>query len=187
MLHKNSLEISHEIIRKTVSKGDTVVDATAGNGYDTLFLADLVGNEGIVYAFDIQEIAISNTRKRLEGAKANDRVKLINDGHENIDKYISENVKAVMFNLGYLPKGDHSKATRGKTTIIAIEKCLEILQAEGVITIVIYYGGDSGFEEKDEILSYIRSIDSKKYSVLVHEFVNQVNCPPIAVCIERIY
>jgi len=186
MLYKNSLRISHEIIKKVAGQGDIVVDATAGNGNDTLFLAHLVGSEGIVYAFDIQEIAILNTKKKLEEAKVYDRVKLINDGHENIDKYINKNVKAVMFNLGYLPKGDHSRATKGKTTIKAIEKCLEILQAEGVITIVIYYGGDSGFEEKDEILSYIRSIDSKKYSVLVHEFVNQMNCPPIAVCIERI-
>ncbi len=187
MPYKNSLGISHEIIKRIVTEGDVVVDATAGNGNDTLFLAHLVGNEGIVYSFDIQEIAILNTKKKLEEAKVYNRVKLINDGHENVDKYINKNVKAVMFNLGYLPKGDHEKATKSKTTIKAIEKCLELLQVEGVITIVIYYGGDSGFEEKDEILSYIKNINNKRYSVLVHEFVNQVNCPPIAVCIEKIY
>ncbi len=186
MLYKNSLGISHEIIKKIVKEGDIVVDATAGNGNDTLFLACLVGNAGVVYSFDIQEVAILNTKKRLEEAKVYDRVKLIHDGHENVDKYINKNVKAVMFNLGYLPKGDHGKATKGKTTIKSIEKCLELLQVDGVITIVIYYGGDSGFEEKDEIFSYIKNIDSKKYAVLVHEFVNQMNCPPIAVCIEKI-
>lgn len=185
MLLKNSLHISHELISRVVKLGDIVVDATMGNGNDTLFLAGLVGDKGRVYSFDVQQLALDNTRKRLTEAGVIDRVELILDGHQNLDKYVPKGIKAVMFNLGYLPKGDHNIGTKAETTITAIEKCLELLCKEGIVMIVVYYGGDSGFEEKDAVMEYFKTIDCKKYAVLVHDFVNQVNCPPIAICIEK--
>lgn len=185
MLLKNSLHISHELVGKVVQHGDIVVDATMGNGNDTLFLASLVGDKGRVYSFDVQQLALDNTRKRLSEAGVIDRAELILDGHQNLDKYVQKGIKAVMFNLGYLPKGDHNIGTKAETTIAAIEKCLELLCKEGIVMIVVYYGGDSGFEEKDAVMEYFKALDCKKYSVLVHDFVNQVNCPPIAICIEK--
>lgn len=185
MILKNSLAMSHELVSKVVQKGDTVVDATMGNGNDTLFLAGLVGEAGRVYSFDIQKHAVDTTQRKLEAAGIADRVELIHDGHQNLNKYVPSRIKAVMFNLGYLPKGDHSIGTKAETTIEAIEKSLELLCVEGIIMIVIYYGGDSGFEEKEAVLEYVKTIDCKKYSVLVQDFVNQINCPPIAVCIEK--
>lgn len=107
------------------------------------------------------------------------------DGHENMDKYITHPVKAIMFNLGYLPGGDHSIKTKGETTTQAITKGLELLQTGGIITIVIYYGKDTGFDEKEKVLSFVKTLDWQRYTVLVHEFVNQINCPPIAVIIEK--
>lgn len=183
---KNALELSHDYIRMVVKDGDVVVDATAGNGNDTIFLAELVGEKGIVYSFDIQKDTLEKTGIKLTERNLNERVKLINDGHENIDKYIKCEIKAVMFNLGYLPGGDHSIHTNGDTTIIAIEKCMKLMSKNGIIMLVIYYGGDSGFEEKDVLIKYLESIDSKKYTVLVHTHLNQINCPPIAVCIEKL-
>lgn len=185
MILKNSLAISHETVSKVVRQGDTAVDATMGNGNDTVFLAGLVGDCGKVYAFDIQERALEATRRKIEEAGVADRVELILDGHQNMDKYVPKGIKAVMFNLGYLPRGDHSIGTRAETTIEAIEKSLKLLCIEGIVMIVIYYGGDSGFEEKEAVMEYVKTIDCKKYSVLVQDFVNQVNCPPIAVCIEK--
>lgn len=185
MLLKNSLHISHDLVSKVVKPGDIVVDATMGNGNDTLFLAQLVGDQGKVYAFDVQQLALDNTSKRLEEAGVLHRTNLIMEGHQYIDKYVPFGVKAVMFNLGYLPKGDHSVGTRAETTIEAIEKSLSLLKKEGIVMIVIYYGGDSGFDEKNAVMDYLKTIDCKKYSVLVHDFINQVNCPPIAVCIEK--
>lgn len=187
MLLKNSLYISHELVSRVVREGDLVVDATMGNGNDTLFLAGLVGSNGHVYAFDIQQSALDSTKKKLDAAFMSEKVTLMLDGHQNIDKYVSAGVRAVMFNLGYLPKGDHQIGTRAETTIEAINKSLALLCKEGIIMIVVYYGGDSGFEEKEAVMDYIKLLDCKKYSVLVHEFVNQVNCPPIAICIEKMY
>ena len=101
---KNSLKQSHQYIKACVNEGDTVVDATCGNGNDTVFLAQLVGERGRVFGFDIQDAAIENTAGKLEELKLLKRVTLIKDGHENMGNYVNENIKAVMFNLGYLPR-----------------------------------------------------------------------------------
>ena len=186
MILKNSLGISHEYAQKIIKEGDLVVDATAGNGNDTLFLSRLVGDGGRVYAFDIQEVALQSTKARLEDAGLAHRAELIHDGHQNIDRYVSEEIKAAIFNLGYLPKGDHSIGTRAETTIEAVNKCLQLLSRDGLVIVVVYYGGDSGFDEKEAFMEYIKNLDCRKYAVLVHDFVNQINCPPIAICIEKI-
>lgn len=182
---KNSLTQSHQIIASIVEKGDTVVDATAGNGNDTVFLARLVGEEGQVFSFDIQKPALAFTGKKLEAENLQDRVRLINDGHQNLKEYINRPLKAVMFNLGYLPGGDHSIGTRGDTTIKAVKSAMEQLAVHGVISIVVYYGGDSGFDEKNEVMDFIKTIDCRSYTVMRTDFVNQINCPPILICIEK--
>jgi predicted methyltransferase len=183
---KNGLEISHKLINKIVKEGDIVIDATAGNGNDTVFLAEIVGEKGKVYSFDIQETALKNTKKKLKKLNLLERVELIHDGHENIDKYITSKVNAVMFNLGYLPGGDHKIQTRAETTITAVEKSLNILVEYGIIVLVIYHGGDSGFKEKEAVIKYLKALDSNKYVVLLFNHINQANYPPIAVCIEKL-
>lgn len=183
----NSLHESHRIVQSVVKQGDTVVDATMGNGNDTAFLAELVGAQGKVFSFDIQLIAVQRTRRLLEEKGLLRRVVLLNDGHENMDRYVPEHhASAVMFNLGYLPKGDHSISTKPDTTIKAIEKSLNIIKTNGIVSIVVYYGGDSGFEEKEKVISFVSALDNKKYTVMKREFINQPNCPPILICIEKI-
>lgn len=174
---------AHEYAKEIVREGDTVVDATMGNGGDTLFLSGLVGAAGKVYSFDIQPAAVGRTREKLAREGVLDRCELILDGHENLDVYVRAPVKLAIFNLGYLPRGDHSIGTRPETTIKAIEKALAVLDEEGLVIIVIYYGGDSGFEERDALLEYLNLLDCRRYIVMKTEFINQINCPPILICI----
>jgi len=185
---KNALIQSHDYIKSIVQTGDIVIDATAGNGNDTLMLAKLVGEKGRVYSFDIQEKAIDNTYKKLSDEGVENRVILIKDGHQNMDKYVSEKgkVKAVMFNLGYLPGGDHSISTKPDTTIEAIKKAMDIIMTGGLISIVVYYGGDTGFEERDKVMEFVRQINPKEYVVMKTCYVNQINCPPFLLCIEKV-
>lgn len=183
---KNSLHQSHEIISRVVKSGDTVVDATSGNGGDTVFLARLVGPEGHVWSFDIQQQALCKTLEKLKASGLDGNVTQICDSHANMDVYVNKPVKAVMFNLGYLPGGDHNIGTRGYSTITAIKKAMELIEINGLVTVVVYYGGDSGFEEKEEVLDFIRTIDCKRFTVSQTEFVNQINCPPILICIEKL-
>ena len=184
---RNSLGQSHEIIARVIREGDTVVDATAGNGGDTVFLAGLVGAGGRVYSFDIQREALDRTLGKLRAEGFENRVSLIPDGHQNMGGHVTGKIRAAMFNLGYLPGGDHRIGTRAETTAAALEKAMELLEVHGIITVVVYYGGDSGFDEKERIMEYIRHIDHKRFSVLKSEFVNQINCPPILLCIEKLF
>ncbi len=183
---KNSLYQSHDIIMRVVKPGDTVIDATAGNGGDTVFLAKLTGSGGKVYCFDIQQRALDRTLERLRNEGLDGIEELICDSHEHMDRYVKGPVRCVMFNLGYLPGGNHDIGTKGSSTIAAVQKAMDLIMVHGIITIVIYYGGDSGFDEKEQVLDFIRTIDCKRFTVSMTEFVNQINCPPILVCIEKL-
>jgi Predicted S-adenosylmethionine-dependent methyltransferase involved in cell envelope biogenesis len=183
--YKNALQLSKYILQDKIIKGDTVVDATCGNGGDSLFLCNLIGSSGKLYCFDIQSQAIENTRKKLWKNGVPPVYTLINDGHENIDKYIGYGIHGAVFNLGYLPKGDHNIITRPENTISAIKKIMDRLFGGGVIVIVVYWGHEGGAFEKETLLNYIKDIDSKTYTVIKAEFTNQENCPPMVIVIEK--
>ncbi|MDD2568372.1 MAG: class I SAM-dependent methyltransferase [Clostridia bacterium] len=186
---KNSLgavQIAHEFISRHVKQGDLCIDATAGRGNDTLLLCRLVGDTGKVIAFDIQKEALESTEELLHQNGLASIGKLVLDSHINMDNYAKINsVSCITFNLGWLPGGNHKISTEPETSIQAIDKGLSLLCKHGIISICIYYGKDSGFAEKDAVLTYLKRLDSKKYTVIVSEFVNRPNCPPLAVSVIK--
>ncbi|MEK4084916.1 class I SAM-dependent methyltransferase [Psychrobacillus sp. FSL K6-1415] len=182
---KRILPFAKQLIMSTVEPGDIVVDATAGNGHDTLFLTELVGEHGHVYAFDVQEEAIVATTKRLEEANKLDKATIILDGHENLHFYIQQEVSAAIFNLGYLPGSDHEIITRGDSTQRAIESLLQLLKVGGIIVLVVYHGHLGGKEEKDSILHYVQNLSQSFVHVLSYQFLNQQNDPPFIIAIEK--
>ena len=176
----------HHFLEDHVQPGDVCIDATMGNGNDTALLSKLVGEKGRVVAFDIQQMALNNTRVKMQQENCPDNYELVLDSHETMGVYADENtVSCITFNLGYLPGGDHAKATKGESSIRAIEIGLRLLKKKGLMTVCIYSGGDSGFEEKEAVLSYIKCLDSKKYLVIVSEYANRPNNPPIPVLIIK--
>lgn len=180
-------EWCHHFIREHVKEGDYCIDATAGNGNDTLLLCELVGDEGRVLAFDIQEQAVVNTRKRLEEANFSKRATVLLESHENMDRYAREGtVSCITFNFGYLPGGDHTISTQKESSIHAISKGLKFLKKGGIMSLCIYSGGDSGFEERHAILEYVKTLDGKQYLVIVSEYYNRPNNPPIPVFIIKL-
>lgn len=151
-----------------------------------MFLCNLVGSNGNVISFDIQDIAIENTEKLLKESNLEGVARLYKTSHENMPDYAEkESISAIMFNLGYLPKGDHKISTKSESTINAISKGLDLLKPCGVMSICIYSGKDSGFEEKENVLSYLKQLDKNKYQVIVNQFYNRPNNPPIPVFIIR--
>jgi methylase of polypeptide subunit release factors len=135
-----------------VGKGDTVVDATCGSGQDTVVLSRAVGESGQVYAFDIQKKALLLTETRLH-AHGCGNVHLLMKSFAEMGEHIpASSAAAVVFNLGYLPGGDHGKATKAQSSIRAIQTGLGLLKKKGMMTVCIYSGGDSGFEEKEAVL-----------------------------------
>ncbi len=175
----------HKVLENYISLGDLCIDATMGKGNDTLFLCQQTGRTGEVSAFDIQEAALKFTKEKLE--KHGMTAELILDGHEHMGNYFqSETVQCIMFNLGYLPGGDHHLATKAETSIQAFEEGFSLLKPGGIMSICIYSGGDSGFEERDQVLEYLKTLDDKKYFVVRQDFPNKANHPPMPIFILKL-
>ena len=179
-------EWTHNMVTSLMSHPALCIDATAGTGRDTEFLCDLCGEKGKVIGMDILPEAIEMTRERLMSRDILNRAALVLDSHENMDRYAKEEtVDLIMFNLGYLPGGDHTLSTKAETTIKAIEKGLRLLKRDGIMSLMIYSGGDSGFEEKEQVLAYVKALSAKDYTVIVEAFYNKPNHPPIPVLILK--
>ncbi len=176
-------EYCQQFVRDYIKEGDRCIDATAGNGGDTEFLCRMVGEKGRVYAFDIQTSALEHTKERLERNGFLDRAVLIRDGHERMQNYIEEQAAAIMFNFGYLPGADHKIATKAETSLAAVKNGMELLKPGGVMSLCIYSGGDTGYEERNALLDFLKDLDPKRWLVLTHEFYNRKNDPPLPVFI----
>lgn len=147
----------HMIFTDHLNHGDVTIDATAGNGHDTLFLAETTGPSGHVHAFDIQPAAIVATRQRLAGAGLLDRATLHPDSHTKIATLSIPPPAAIVFNLGYLPGGDHSILTSSRTTLEAISASVAILRPGGLLAVICYPGHPGGSEETLSVISLLAS------------------------------
>ncbi|MCW1928574.1 class I SAM-dependent methyltransferase [Bhargavaea beijingensis] len=175
---------ARKLMEQTVRPGETVVDATAGNGHDTLFLAELAGPGGHVLAFDIQQEALDSTRIRL-GALAG-RADLILDSHDRVADYTEGPVGGAMFNLGFLPNvGDRSVITQPDTTVSAVHNVLGLLKKGGLITVCVYDGHEGGDRERDALLAYASRLPEADVDVARYELVNQKGHPPFLVAFEK--
>lgn len=182
----NTIGLLHKYLQQSIKKGATCIDATAGNGHDTVYLAELVGSDGHIIAMDIQLTAIEATKILVEKKQLSNRVQLVQDGHEHMNHYAENGtVDGIIFNLGYLPGGDHHIATAADTTIMALEQGLALLKQKGVIALAIYHGGDTGFDERDAVLEWMKQLDYHLYTVMVTDFYNRPNHPPLAAFIIK--
>lgn len=184
--HFSALQIIHHVLELHVRPGDCCIDATAGRGKDTLFLANLVGGNGQVTAFDIQQDAVDSTRALLAANGMESRTSVQLDSHANMGDYAEPGtISAITFNFGWLPGGDHNVFTRPDSSIRAIEAGLKLLREDGIMTLILYYGRETGFAERDALLKYLPTLDSDLYTVVEMPFVNRQNCPPIPIVIFK--
>lgn len=181
----NVNNIAKMYIKEVLNDGDICIDATMGNGYDTTYLAEIVGEKGKVYAFDVQDEAIKSTEKKLKKLNFEDRAILILDGHENINNYVKENIKCAVFNLGYLPRCEHKIITKPDTTIEAIKQSVELLEENGIVCVSIYTGHEGGMEERNVVFDYAMKLEQKGFNVFETKFINQKNNPPSIIVIEK--
>lgn len=158
---RGPVPLSHLFLHSFVRDGYTAVDATCGNGHDTLLLARLVGVSGHVWSFDIQQLAIDETGRRLAEAELASRVTLLQIGHEELAQHVTEPVQVVLFNLGYLPGGDRSIITRPDTTGIALEQSLKLLAAGGIVVATVYPGHSGGAEEQFTVENWAAGLDPR--------------------------
>ncbi|MGM0379768.1 MAG: tRNA (mnm(5)s(2)U34)-methyltransferase [Bacillota bacterium] len=174
----------HSLIKEKVKSNFLCIDATLGNGYDTLFLLENLKKDGFVFGFDIQKDAIKNTEKLLN-TKGKSNYKLIKDSHENFKDYIEKKVDLVVYNLGYLPGGDKSITTKSKSTLKSIKVAMDILKRAGKIFITAYPGHSEGKNELDLIKDFFKTVDQRDFNIAKIDFYNQVNKPPVIFIIEK--
>ena len=174
-------EVNKIFLEKVIQKGDVVIDATMGNGYDTVYLGNLVGDSGKVYAFDVQEEACLNYK-----LKNKENVSVINDSHHKFKEYVLEDkVNCIMYNLGFLPGGNKEITTLAKTTMKSIEEGLELLDSNGIMTIAVYRGHAEGKNEEHFIMEYVRNLPKNIYGVMLHEYLNRAKTAPLLIVIEK--
>lgn len=179
-MYDNAVSYVHEQLLHSIGKGSVVIDATIGNGWDTAFMAGVVGASGVVYGFDIQQIALDVTHARVANTLAT--VRLFRDGHENMLTHIDPShigcVNAITFNLGYLPGGDTHVTTLVETTRRGLEQARSALAADGVITVVCYRHAE-GEEELQMVRSVLSGWPQSRFTAVEVDFINQVKRPPI--------
>ena len=180
---KDILVFAKEILQERLPKDGTFVDFTMGNGHDTLYFANYC-SEGHVYAFDVQQMALDNTRKLLDDNGGFDNVTLILDSHHNVDKYVQGEIDAGIFNLGYLPGSDKSVTTQCNTTLEALDKAVKMLKTGGVIVVIIYPGHSEGTREADMVEEFCAKLDKHTYNTYKYALLNKKN-PPYIVAAEK--
>ncbi|MEM1269109.1 MAG: class I SAM-dependent methyltransferase [Bacteroidota bacterium] len=176
---------AHRLMALAVKPGDTVVDATVGNGFDTEQLARWVGPAGRVIGFDVQALAIHATRHRLERAGLADRVELHEAGHETMGDHVPDGLAAAVFNLGYLPRADKTIVTQPATTVPALDAAFERLRAGGLLCVVIYTGHNGGAEEAAAVEAWAQAIPSDAAIVTRMQRVNPQRPAPYLVTVQR--
>jgi len=174
---------SQLLLADRLNLGDIALDATAGNGHDTLFLAHCVGPSGHVYAMDVQAAAVAETKRRLLDANIpENQFTVVHAGHETMRQIVQtdhqQKLAGIMFNLGYLPGSDKTVITRTETTLSATQAALELLKPGGLLTIAVYPGHEGGAQERIAIAEWAASLSPRAFEVQHLRPVNRSASPP---------
>jgi hypothetical protein len=177
------LTLAKDYWKKFLAKDYVVIDATCGNGHDSLFISQtLQPLNGKLYCFDIQQKAIENTYLLLKKNLSNknfENIFFINNSHEDFLNHIKIKVNLIIYNLGYLPNSDKSLTTMVTSTISSIKSALDMLHDKGAICITCYPGHEEGEKEEKALLSFLCTLDNIKFSVCYHKWINKEKAPSL--------
>ncbi len=185
MRRRPHLQAAHQAWKSIVRPGDTVIDATCGNGHDALILAQLAltPQSGTLFAMDIQSQALVSAQQRLRAGLTPEclsRVKFIQSCHSKFpDEILPNSVKLVVYNLGYLPGGDKTITTKKDSSLASLKSALELLAPGGMICMTLYPGHSEGKEEEDLLLPYIASLDARLWLCQHQRWINRLNAPSL--------
>ena len=182
----NTLGLSHQFMAAHIREGAFCIDATAGKGRDALFLCRLVGESGRVLALDIQADAVAQTTALLTAEGVAHRAQVVQACHSRLGDYAAPGtVDGIMFNFGWLPGGDHTTFSHAATSVAAVRAALDLLKVGGVMTLCLYYGRENGTAERDALLAFLPTGDSRCYTVIRGDFINRTGDVPIPVFVIR--
>ncbi len=173
-------ELTHFFLTKHVRRGDTVIDATCGNGHDALHLANLAlsPTDGTLYCIDIQEDAIASTQKRLDEHPSLSRIIFLHSSHENLPDC---SPSTIVYNFGYLPGSDHSITTRETTSLQSLSKSMVILKPGGAIFATFYPGHSEGAVELNAFMKQLPSIESNNFKIFTYHQITSKTAPQLFI------
>lgn len=172
--------LTHGFLKSHLRPGGFFVDATCGNGGDTEFLCRLAGEEGRVLALDVQQQAVHNTNERLKQQGLDGIGRAVQLDHALLAQLVPpDSADCIVFNFGYLPGGDHALFTTPKSSLPAVEAALGALRPGGILAACLYSGGPNGFDEKQTMLEFFKSLPITRYTVLVCAFANWADTAPL--------
>lgn len=181
---RGPVPLSHLLLRRFIQPGSRVIDATCGNGKDTLLLAELVGDTGHVWAFDVQQEALERTAQRLAEQNLQQQVSLLHVGHEQMQKLVEAPLQAVVFNLGWLPGAPREIVTTTATTLTALEASLQLLAPAGLVLITCYPGHEGGDLEAAAVQEWATTLSSCSYFVWRMGQLNVSSDAPFCLLIQ---
>lgn len=179
----NVINLMHQSILPAVVRANVMVDATAGNGGDTFFLAQNMKASCRLYAFDIQSEAINHTKQRTEAFA--EQITYLQKSHEEIERYVDQPIDVAVFNLGYLPGADHEAVTQHDSTLTAVKCVLQKLTLQGICAIMVYPGHPEGRIEADLLAGFLQALPVRDYTVGCYRLWNHRPEAPYGFIIER--
>lgn len=183
---KNAVLMSHLLLQPYVQQARVLVDMTCGNGHDTAFLASQMPKGALLYAFDIQEQAVEKTKKRLQSLDLTEKTISCQCGsHDELLTKVQDKIDIIVFNLGYLPSGDHKIHTKSEITLKAVKICLNKIAINGIIMLAAYPGTEAGAEEEAALREFLQKIPQQEFDVSFWQPLNQVHHPPILYIIQK--
>lgn len=184
-LFQSHLDLAHSYWKQIVMPGDHVIDATCGNGKDTLILCGYALQDGLgkVYALDMQDLAIASASELLQKhlpVTMRNQVEFYQQCHSSFPSSIlPQSVKLIVYNLGYLPKGCKEITTKSESTLQSVQEAENLIMPGGVISITCYPGHAEGAKEQSELLSYASNLRPEMWSCCHHVLVNRTFAPSL--------
>lgn len=183
-LSSSAIAVAHSLLLNRLKTAEIIVDATTGNGGDTLFLAENSKAEAKLYAFDIQKEALEAAKVHTK--KYQGKIQFILADHAAIKDHVVEKIDAAMFNLGYLPGGSHGVTTQEKSTLIAVQAVLDKLSLNGLLAIVAYPGHEEGSKEQEALASLLEKLPCRDFTVGCYKMINHKAEAPLLYLIEKV-
>ena len=189
-IFQSHLDLAHSYWERHIKKGSIIIDATCGNGHDSLILAKAIlsETEAFLYCIDLQEKAIQNTKELLKEELPFNLFQRITFFHQSHEVFPPEihSCDLIVYNLGYLPGSSHSITTQGLSTLNSLKQGLSILNRGGMISITCYPGHEAGFEEKKALLEYTSSLPPQEYLVCHHQIENRRLAPSLLLIFKKL-
>lgn len=179
MQRSEHIFLAHRYWKDLLLPSDRAIDATLGNGHDTLFLAEKL-TDGKVFSFDVQKKALENAKDFLKNnLNSLENISFFLKSHEDLSFLKDEVISLVVYNLGYLPGGDKSLTTKVASTMKSVDGALSLIQSKGAVSITCYKGHEEGALEEKALLQMVKNLSPKEYSVCYHEWINKTNAPSL--------